>query len=302
MKRILIVSTWRTGSSFLGDLISSSPGVFYSFEPLHYIDEQQRVLSDANIRLSVQLLRSVFRCRFTQDYLNHINGIGNTSQTFMTKNRRVWQACARNRSLCTQPEFVHRICNHFSTHLVKVVRMRLGLTRLVFDQLPDTMTKIVFLVRDPRGVMASRANLTWCQQSSCNNATVLCDDTYQDLQTYAEFKAKYPDNYYFLKFEDLSQNMEEETEKLFQFLGLKVNSPIKLFLTTHTNGQSNTNSTDPYSTQRRSKDVAEKWRQILSSTEISSISESCKPLLKTLHYEPNVIIANWNVIRLLIEH
>lgn len=40
MKRILIVSTWRTGSSFLGDLILSAPSVFYSYEPLHFIDEK----------------------------------------------------------------------------------------------------------------------------------------------------------------------------------------------------------------------------------------------------------------------
>lgn len=40
MKRILIVSTWRTGSSFLGDLILSAPSVFYSYEPLHFIDEE----------------------------------------------------------------------------------------------------------------------------------------------------------------------------------------------------------------------------------------------------------------------
>ena len=28
-KKVLIVSTWRSGSTFLGEIIASSPGVFY---------------------------------------------------------------------------------------------------------------------------------------------------------------------------------------------------------------------------------------------------------------------------------
>ena len=33
---ILLASTFRSGSSFLGDLLSRGPGTFYYFEPLHY--------------------------------------------------------------------------------------------------------------------------------------------------------------------------------------------------------------------------------------------------------------------------
>ena len=33
---ILLASTFRSGSSFLGDLLSRAPGTFYYFEPLHY--------------------------------------------------------------------------------------------------------------------------------------------------------------------------------------------------------------------------------------------------------------------------
>ena len=35
-KKILIVTTWRSGSTFLGDLLNHYPGTWYSFEPLHY--------------------------------------------------------------------------------------------------------------------------------------------------------------------------------------------------------------------------------------------------------------------------
>ena len=36
-KNILLATSWRSGSTFLGDLLNHYPGTFYSFEPLHYL-------------------------------------------------------------------------------------------------------------------------------------------------------------------------------------------------------------------------------------------------------------------------
>jgi hypothetical protein len=69
-KRILIVSTWRSGSSFLGQLIASSPGVFYSFEPM------------------AKHVPFLFRCHFPDDYIRFINGTNHVKL-----NRRIWNEC-----------------------------------------------------------------------------------------------------------------------------------------------------------------------------------------------------------------
>ncbi len=34
-RRILLVATWRTGSSFFGSMLNNFPGTFYSYEPIH---------------------------------------------------------------------------------------------------------------------------------------------------------------------------------------------------------------------------------------------------------------------------
>jgi hypothetical protein len=47
-----MVSTWRSGSSFLGQLIASWPGVFYFFEPM-----------------AKHLFLFLFRCHFPDDYI-----------------------------------------------------------------------------------------------------------------------------------------------------------------------------------------------------------------------------------------
>ncbi len=282
MKRILIVSTWRTGSSFLGEVIHSAPGVFYSYEPLHFFER--------HAGSKTELIQSIFRCRFSGDYLQHVNGLTDGGQDFMRRNRRVWEACHHERSLCYRPDFVGQLCTYFPIQLIKVVRLRV---RELAPLLEDTSSdwKIVYLARDPRGVMASRANLTWCKDSDCGDVHRLCGDIQEDLEWIERLTTRHPDTYYMLKFEDLTANVERETEKLFRFLGLSVTVPVKVFLSTHTRTSSTAvdnkiarRKNDPFSTSRQSKSVASEWRTKLSTKEISAITGVCTHVLKMLDY------------------
>ena len=36
VRNLLVATSWRSGSSFLGELLNQVPGTFYYFEPLHY--------------------------------------------------------------------------------------------------------------------------------------------------------------------------------------------------------------------------------------------------------------------------
>ena len=52
--RILVVSTWRSGSSFFGDLLQSHPGTLYVYEPLKHLSESRVSLAlVANVAQSV---------------------------------------------------------------------------------------------------------------------------------------------------------------------------------------------------------------------------------------------------------
>ena len=54
-RQILIATTWRSGSTFLGQLLNHYPGTFYSFEPLMSTDGEERQ--------ELHLLDSLFKCR-----------------------------------------------------------------------------------------------------------------------------------------------------------------------------------------------------------------------------------------------
>ena len=60
----MLVTTWRSGSTFLGDLIASQPGTFYHYEPLAHLSIVQ-VRSGHLAVEAVDTLRSLMRCNYS---------------------------------------------------------------------------------------------------------------------------------------------------------------------------------------------------------------------------------------------
>lgn len=133
--------------------------------------------------------------------------------------------------------------------------------------------------------MASRANLTWChsvETDECSNPKHLCDETERNLSLLESLKARHPDRYYLLKYEDLNMDFDLETAKLFDFLDLPVTPSVRVFLHTHTRRAGR--DTDPYSVYRPIGTTALAWRQKLSTSVIANISSVCTSVLKKLNY------------------
>ena len=221
-KNVLLVTYWRSGSTFLGELIQSSPKVFYSYEPLHYINMLSRIESPKETNRSIQLIKSLFQCEMPTGYFKYINSrqFMKKSYTFFhTKNSHVWKMCQKKRSVCQQPKLYSSICKQFAVHLMKTVRLPLRATRRIIEESVHQELKIIFLIRDPRGIMTSRARKRWCHQASCTSASQLCRQMKDDLEFFEKYSKLYPNTFYKIQFENFIVNVEEETRKLFAFLG-----------------------------------------------------------------------------------
>merc|ERR1712088_753305 len=73
-RQILVATTWRSGSTFLGDLLNHNPGVFYYFEPLHYYSQMTKEEKAEN-QEPEDFLRSLYTCSFTSrnvGFLHHV--------------------------------------------------------------------------------------------------------------------------------------------------------------------------------------------------------------------------------------
>ena len=123
-----IATTWRSGSTFLGDILLSHPATFYHYEPL--INYQIHQIRDGFLASkAVQVIESIFNC----DYSN----LGKQSQCLKTNhsdfilpfvgnffdyarrhlealshNERLWSHCyGLNRQHCYNQEFLSQFCS-----------------------------------------------------------------------------------------------------------------------------------------------------------------------------------------------
>jgi len=62
-RRLLIVTSWRSGSTFLAQILSSYPGVFQHYEPLMHVGLLQIRPGDEAAKAAVQHLNSLLHCK-----------------------------------------------------------------------------------------------------------------------------------------------------------------------------------------------------------------------------------------------
>ena len=168
---ILLLTTWRSGSTFTGDILNQYPATFYYFEPLHYYANRRE--KDA-IQSEDIFLKSLFQCSFNKDNFGYLQHVAQWANSFLFKkhNWRLWDSC-RNvlplNTMCFLPEFLSFACRLHPIRLIKTVRIRLkSLASLLED--PQLKLKVILLVRDPRGVFNSRQSdlvSAWCTGDDC---------------------------------------------------------------------------------------------------------------------------------------
>lgn len=123
--RILLVTYFRSGSSFLGDLLQSTPRTFYSFEPLHFMTSGYRISSE-RIEEAFLVLNKLFSCSFPELSF-YIKWALNADHRFLFKwNNFLWNSCQSHRRLCYNPSFLKAICLKASVHLMKVTRLHMN--------------------------------------------------------------------------------------------------------------------------------------------------------------------------------
>ncbi|EFX64485.1 hypothetical protein DAPPUDRAFT_266301 [Daphnia pulex] len=168
----LMVSTWRSRSSFLGQLIASWPGVFYSFEPM--------------AKHGPFLFPFLFRCHFPDDYIRgSINGTNHVKLNRRRRRRRIWNECKYHErpSLCHQPPMLAQLCSSFPANFDQSRRIVGQKSRHLHHQFvvgscrPSRDGPLEN--RRPAGprslaaTMASRAKLKWCMANRNSKEPVL---------------------------------------------------------------------------------------------------------------------------------
>jgi len=299
-RQILIATTWRSGSTFLGDLLNHYKGTFYYFEPLHYYSSIRDLKT---VQSEPDFLKSLYTCKFTSENLGFLNHVSKPPNKFIFENHnfRLWNSCKSllpSHAMCFMPDYLNHVCPLFPIKLIKTVRLRVRkVEKLLSD--PAMALKVLVLVRDPRGVYNSRNTgpvKNWCKNDLCANPVTGCQDLNNDIQAAFSLESRYPGSVMLVRYEDLSMYPEETSRSMLDFLDLPYTEGIAHYIETHTSKEKlkmvknkktkkMERHKDTYGTARNSTATAFAWRENLGFDETVKIQEACQVPMDKLGYK-----------------
>lgn len=274
--RVIVTSTWRSGSTFLAEILASHPGVYYHYEPLMPYGLQQ--LHPGPMQDEVQgLLQTILKCDYhnLDEYLK----FAYVNHDMFMRNTRLWSMCsAMPRTKCYNPDTLARLCSLFPVHVMKVVRARL---ELLAPLLRDPTVKLVWLVRDPRAVMSSRASsVTWCDTLACKDPGYLCSDLLLDYRTYRLLQEERPDQVLLVRYEDLARDPYDKSREVLEFAGLTFHKRVREYLDDHLTSDED----EPWSTRHDPKTRVGRWMKLMKFDDVVKTQYHCKAIMKNLGY------------------
>ncbi|KAM8969625.1 carbohydrate sulfotransferase 1-like isoform 1-T4 [Sarcophilus harrisii] len=323
---LLILATTRSGSSFVGQLFNQHLDFFYLFEPLYHVQAallprfpQGRGPAERRVMLgaSRDLLRSLYGCDlyFLENYIRPPPANHTTDRLFRRGASRalcsppVCEAagaadaapeegdCARRCGLLnlTLAAAACRARSHVAIKTVRVPEVS-DLRALVED--PRLNLKVIQLVRDPRGILASRSETfrdtyrlwrIWDGTGrrpynlDVSQLTTVCEDFRNSVATGLTRPAWLKGRYMLVRYEDLARNPRKKTEEIYGFLGIPLDGHVERWIHNNTRGD-RAAAKHKYGTLRNSAATAEKWRFRLSYDIVAFAQNACRQVLAQLGY------------------
>lgn len=315
---VLVLSSWRSGSSFVGQLFGQHPDVFYLMEPAWHVWMSFTSSTAWKLHMAVRdLLRSVFLCDMSvfDAYMNP--GPRKQSSLFQWEQSRALcsspvcdffsadqiSSPKKCKLLCSQQPFdlVEQACRSHSYVALKEVRFLSlqALYPLLTD--PSLNLHVVHLVRDPRAVFRSREHTT----------TELMIDSHimlgKDLKTIREEDQPYyvmkiicksqvdivkaiqtlpealQQRYLFLRYEDLVRAPVAQTSRLYKFVGLNFLPHLQTWVQNVTHGKGMGKHAF-HTNARNALNVSQAWRWSLPYEKVSQLQDACGEAMDLLGY------------------
>lgn len=281
--RVLVVTYFRAGSTFLGDILQQNWKTFYHFEPLHIMSRGLRI-DESQTHQALNLLNHLFRCNFSSS-ASYVRWASKAKNQFLFRhNHFLWATCRLKITTCFMPEYISQVCKRARLQVMKVTRVHMNHVEQFLRNNPTLKVKVVHLVRDPRGIMNSRKVLDWCNETSCMDSKELCKEMQNDLAIYQKMRQEHPKSFVQVRYEDLALNSSAEVRALYKALGLPFTSVVQRYIQSHTHANAN-EINNPYSTRRNSSVAAFEWKHKLTFKTVEAIQNECSEVMDDLGYK-----------------
>ncbi|XP_060083157.1 carbohydrate sulfotransferase 1-like [Ylistrum balloti] len=287
--QVLLVTYLRSGSTFLGEIVQQIDRLMYRFEPLQrYMEPGQYISRNKGFcflsndscspapKMEYNSLMDVFRKFYKCDLLNlNRNFVKGVSSSFA---RKCYVETDPGKCLSDMIKYCQS-----SVRITKTIRLSMDVVQDLMKEFPKL--KVIHLLRDPRGMIASRlktiTHLHFKDAGMPTIARAVCDKYNRDIQIGQLLKKKYPSRFKTVLYEQIAEETLKHSIQIFNFLELTPNSNFKTWLAEHISGdQKSTHPPDKrnraFSTVRaNSSATASSWRSRLKFNQVKEIDNEC---------------------------
>ncbi|KAM4017296.1 carbohydrate sulfotransferase 5-like isoform 1-T1 [Anomaloglossus baeobatrachus] len=312
---LIILSTWRSGSSLVGQFFSQHPDVFYLKEPSWHVWKTMYQNNAESLHMSVRdLIRSVLKCDMSV-FDAYIENQEKLSDLFHWESSRALcspPACTSFsrtdivdetscKKMCGQWPFqkVEDTCITYS-HIV-LQEYRIFDLSVLYSLLndPSINLKILHVVRDPRAIAISREQVH--RDLDFDNGIVLKKENSRNndlkiLQKICESQVKIyktskfavlplsQDRYKFLRYEDLVREPLKMARELYSFANLKMPKYLEPWIYNMTHGPAQKKRKAFIINPRNALKMARDWRTVVSLKKIKEVQTVCKEAMEIFNY------------------
>ncbi|RXM28996.1 Carbohydrate sulfotransferase 1 [Acipenser ruthenus] len=182
---------------------------------------------------------------------------------------------------------------------IKTVRIPEIKDLKILSEDPRLNLKIVHLVRDPRGILASRMTAFMDQFRAwkiwnatgrkphyvdLSQITRTCKDLSDSAETGFSKPTWLKGRYMLVRYEDLAKEPVEKAKEIYKFIGLDMDDKIHTWILHNTNASNAPEGNYKFTTTRNSKATAESWRLNLSFDIVQTVQNLCNTTLSQLGY------------------
>ncbi|CAH1773430.1 unnamed protein product [Owenia fusiformis] len=261
--KIVIFTYWRSGSTFVSELFSQHPDVFYMYEPLRACDCSKHCDHPKdNTIIQNAYIKDILNCDFdNNDFLSRLKD----HKEFK------WEVTFRG---VDDFESIPHQCASKKIKAIKVIRAE-SLERVAGVLGSDTA--LFFLTRDPRGVLNSRKQFPYIYMNMAGKVrdmNELCKKhlaNYEFLQGLTRKSASQLRNMPLIKliqYEHIAHDPLGNAKELYEFINIPFHDGVADWIKKNTvSGR----DSSPFGTKRNSKKVSNKWQNELTKREMHMV-------------------------------
>ncbi|XP_066271009.1 carbohydrate sulfotransferase 1-like [Branchiostoma lanceolatum] len=302
---VIVMTSMRSGSTFVGEIFNQHPEAFYIFEPIWALENNKDKTYNSP-KFQFEWLRSLSDCRMegVQDILKFYltaKGLG-----VMATCNAVDGLCAKYRNYTskwpgrcpipdeTMAKVVGNACQSKRFTAIKTIRLEdtEPLQKIAEDG--GINLKVIQLVRDPRGVIASRLALVQHNVSVMTNlhnkvdeneVRQLCNWMTRNKPTSHGSNSWLQKHYSLLRYEDFGRNPIGLMKKIYELVDVPSHINVTKWLLTHTKTSKKIKERrDPFGTKKDPEKTMNEWRVRLSLEDVQKIQSICKEALDMHRY------------------